>query len=86
LLLTSSTSLAIDFALQTGDAVHGKLKVDRETFTGPLNPYILPFAMRGVLEESIVRNELSEEVKQLLQQFDAWKPSTKVLRDVKYRL
>ena len=50
------------------------------------NPYLLPFAMRGFLDEDIVRNELANEVKKLLEQFDEWKPSTKALRDVKYRL
>jgi hypothetical protein len=42
--------------------------------------------MRGVLEEEYVRRELSDETTALLQQFDDWKPSTKVLKDVKFRL
>ena len=50
------------------------------------NPYILPFAMRGVLEEDFVRTNLREELNVLLNQFDDWKPSTKVLKDVKFRL
>jgi hypothetical protein len=50
------------------------------------NPFQLPWSMRGLLEEEIVKTELEEEVKVLLRQFDDWKPSTKVLKDVKYRL
>lgn len=50
------------------------------------NPYILPFAMRGILEEDVVKRELREEAKRLLEQFDEWEPRTKVLRDVKFRL
>lgn len=50
------------------------------------NPYILPFAMRGVLEEEYVRTELSNETNELLKQFDDWKPSNKALKDVKFRL
>lgn len=50
------------------------------------NPYILPFAMRGVLEEDYVRRQLADETNQLLRQFDDWKPVTKGLRDVKFRL
>lgn len=42
--------------------------------------------MRGLLEEEFVRTELNDETKELLTQFDHWKPSSKVLRDVKYRL
>ena len=50
------------------------------------NPYILPFAMRGILEEDIVKKDLRDEAKRLLEQFDLWEPKTKVLKDVKFRL
>ncbi|KID97674.1 hypothetical protein MAJ_06352, partial [Metarhizium majus ARSEF 297] len=50
------------------------------------NPYVLPWIMRGMLEESFVKTELSSETEDLLQQFDDWKPSNKALKDVKYRL
>jgi hypothetical protein len=39
-----------------------------------------------MLEEEYVRRELYEETMQLLRQYDDWKPSTKVLKDVKFRL
>jgi hypothetical protein len=42
--------------------------------------------MRGILEEEYVRRELYEETMQLLRQYDDWKPSSKVLKDVKFRL
>lgn len=42
--------------------------------------------MRGLLEEDFVKTELSSEVTELLKQFDSWKPVTKALKDVKYRL
>ena len=45
------------------------------------NPYILPFAMRGLLEEEYVRTELYDETTELLKLFDEWKPSSKVLKD-----
>jgi hypothetical protein len=50
------------------------------------NPYVLPWIMRGLLEEDFVKTELDTEVTELLNQFDEWKPTTKVLKDVKYRL
>lgn len=50
------------------------------------NPYVLPWIMRGLLEEDMVKTELSSEAQQLLKQFDDWRPSTKALKDVKYRL
>lgn len=78
-------SLAIQFALQTKSDNMSRLHIEeRPTASG--NPFILPFAMRGVLEEPIVRDELAEEVGELLRQFDGWKPSTRSLKDVKYRL
>ena len=42
--------------------------------------------MRGLLEEEFVKTELNNETKELLTQFDHWKPSSKVLKDVKFRL
>jgi hypothetical protein len=42
--------------------------------------------MRGLLEEDVVKTELDQETADLLKQFDEWKPTTKVLKDVKYRL
>ena len=42
--------------------------------------------MRGLLEEEYVRKELHAEISELLQQFDNWKPTTKALKDVKFRL
>ena len=80
-------SLAVQHALETTSV--GDVPIQRvryEPAGSPPNPYILPFAMRGVLEEDYVRTELYEEMKQLLEQFDAWKPSSKVLKDVRYRL
>lgn len=53
---------------------------------GSQNPYILPFAMRGMLEEDHVRKTLQDETRKLLEQFDEWRPSTKSLKDVKFRL
>ncbi|KAF2122964.1 hypothetical protein BDV96DRAFT_561762 [Lophiotrema nucula] len=50
------------------------------------NPYFLPWAMRGLLEEDLVKKELSEEVEHLLKLFEEWNPTTKVLKDIKFRL
>lgn len=56
-----------------------------EAMTNP-NPYHLPWIMRGMLEEDFVKTDLSAETAELLTQFDDWKPTTKALKDVKYRL
>ncbi|CAI4219093.1 unnamed protein product [Parascedosporium putredinis] len=79
--------LAIFHALETTD-VPTKLPCrihQHSALTSP-NPYLLPWVMRGLLEEDFVKTELSAETDQLLKQFDDWKPTTKALKDVKYRL
>ncbi|KNG45485.1 hypothetical protein DDE82_008476 [Stemphylium lycopersici] len=55
------------------------------TTTNP-NPFFLPWAMRGLLEEDIVKKELGDEVESLLGLFEKWKPTGKQLKDVKFRL
>ncbi|KAG0157529.1 hypothetical protein PDIDSM_4714 [Penicillium digitatum] len=78
--------MAIEFALETSSAPDSALSVIRASSSATPNPYILPFAMRGLLEEEYVRRELHDETMELLRQFDDWKPSSKVLKDVKFRL
>lgn len=78
--------LAVEHALETTAMDNFPLKMQRDGVTGSQNPYILPFAMRGLLEEDYVRTELYGEISELIKQFDYWKPSSKVLKDVKFRL
>ena len=53
---------------------------------GTQNPFFLPWAMRGLLEEEFVKRELGKEVEELLAMFEEWKPTGKQLKDVKFRL
>ncbi|KAL4988486.1 hypothetical protein BDW68DRAFT_158777 [Aspergillus falconensis] len=78
--------LAIEFALETSPISNAPLRIKRNYPPPVPNPYILPFAMRGLLEEEYVRHELYDETMELLKQFDDWKPTSKVLKDVKFRL
>ncbi|KIW21566.1 hypothetical protein PV08_02146 [Exophiala spinifera] len=77
--------IAISFALET-NALKDVPISKRQTSATGANPYILPFAMRGILEEDYVKTELQNEARELLAQFDDWKPTTKALKDVKFRL
>ncbi|KAL8901407.1 MAG: hypothetical protein Q9207_005219 [Kuettlingeria erythrocarpa] len=76
----------LENALETTAIREDNFKKVRGEAPSVQNPYILPFALRGVLEEDYVRKELHEETMELLRQFDDWKPSTKALKDVKFRL
>jgi hypothetical protein len=78
-------NIAISFALET-NALKDVPLSKRPTTSSAGNPYILPFAMRGILEEDYVKSELQHEAQELLAQFDDWKPTTKALKDVKFRL
>ncbi|GME48214.1 hypothetical protein GTA08_BOTSDO01497 [Neofusicoccum parvum] len=84
-------NLAVQHALETASlpgALNPSLQIkdyDGVGSTGS-NPYFLPWAMRGLLEEDFVRRELSSEVEELLTLFESWKPTTKPLKDIKFRL
>ncbi|KXT17266.1 hypothetical protein AC579_552 [Pseudocercospora musae] len=52
------------------------------------NPFVLPWAVRGMLEEDLVKSDgrLQAEVRGLVREFEEWKPTSKVLKDVRWRL
>ncbi|KAI1868113.1 uncharacterized protein JN550_006601 [Neoarthrinium moseri] len=78
--------LAVSHALETTVVNNVPCRIDKhEGLTNP-NPYVLPWIMRGLLEEDFVKTELSAETAELLKQFDDWKPVTKALKDIKFRL
>ena len=84
--LANDHSLAIEHALETTSVGDVPLHIKKYEIPTNANPYVLPWIMRGLLEEDFVKTELDAEVTELLKQFDEWKPATKVLKDVKYRL
>ncbi|KAF8468952.1 hypothetical protein BDZ91DRAFT_79622 [Kalaharituber pfeilii] len=78
--------LAVRHALETTDCPDVPLRVGPFELPTNNNPFFLPWSMRGLLEEPFVREKLEYEKQQLLQQFEDWKPTSKVLKDVKFRL
>lgn len=78
--------LAIQHTLETTSVEGIELKVNPYNTHLQHDPYFLPFAMRGVLEEQLVQTELSNEARDLLQQFESWQPNNSQLVDVKNRL
>lgn len=54
----------------------------------PVNPFYLPWAVRGMLEEEFVKRDVTlwAEVGQLVEEFEEWRPTSKVLKDVRWRL
>jgi hypothetical protein len=82
--------LALAHTLETTDVGRVPCEVRRGEWNAGYamnpNPYRLPWTMRGLLEEDFVKTELGRETAELLRQFDDWRPATKALKDVKYRL
>lgn len=56
--------------------------------SGTANPFYLPWAVRGMLEEDLVKKDesLREEVAVLVEEFESWRPTTKAMKDVRWRL
>ncbi|CAK7216608.1 hypothetical protein SBRCBS47491_002885 [Sporothrix bragantina] len=78
--------LAVSHCLETASVGKAACEIAKHgSLTNP-NPYHLPWIMRGLLEEDFVKTELHAETAELVKQFDEWKPVTKALKDVKYRL
>ncbi|OTA93345.1 hypothetical protein M434DRAFT_395756 [Hypoxylon sp. CO27-5] len=78
--------LAISHALETTNVSGVPCQIQKQEKLANPNPFLLPWIMRGLLEEEFVKTELYSETTELLKQFDDWSPSTKALKDVKYRL
>ncbi|ANB14204.1 hypothetical protein AWJ20_5165 [Sugiyamaella lignohabitans] len=82
--------LTLRYALETTDAGQGvPVKVESEyeiPKPNQNNPYILPWAMRGLVNEARIRTAFSDKLQELYEEFNQWRPESKVLKDVKYRL
>jgi hypothetical protein len=81
--------LALRHALETtdpGSNVPVKLASDFKVPKSNNNPYLLPWCMRGLLSEALTRESLTGHLNELYNEFEQWKPETKILKDMKYRL
>ncbi|KAI0389318.1 hypothetical protein F5Y17DRAFT_132562 [Xylariaceae sp. FL0594] len=78
--------LALSHTLETTSVSKVPCQIQKHQGLANPNPYVLPWIMRGLLEEEFVKSELYSETVELLKQFDNWAPTTKALKDVKYRL
>lgn len=78
------------FLYSTTNKKYEEIAIRRKEFvidTLGINPFHLPWCLRGLMYESICNIKNGEKyVNLMLQEFDEWDPSTKVLKDIKYRL
>ncbi|KAH3676107.1 hypothetical protein WICMUC_002404 [Wickerhamomyces mucosus] len=86
---SSVYDLALQFTLYTTDLPY-KIPIKLKPYSIDqlgLNPYHLPWCMRGMLFE--VRDNFingNEEILKLFKEFENWNPNSKLLKDMKYRL
>ncbi|WFD30413.1 hypothetical protein MSPP1_001432 [Malassezia sp. CBS 17886] len=50
------------------------------------NPYELPWSLRGLLEDKTILRYFGEDIANVVQEYAAWRPTGKALRDVQWRL
>ena len=61
------------------------LHIDQFKARNTPNPYLLPWSMRGILEETF-RGPLSHEFEGLKEEFARWDPKGPKLKDLKWRM
>src|SRR5271169_4039961 len=81
----TNDSLALRNTLETSSMKHMPLHVEPFKARTTPNPYLLPWSMRGVLEETI-HGHLSHELGQLKGEFAQWDPKGPKLKDLKWRM
>ncbi|CAJ0839539.1 33_t:CDS:10 [Entrophospora sp. SA101] len=81
-------TLAVKYLFETVKHPPKNVKLDLFRAQKQYNPFYLPWAMRGILEDKdVVRSEsFSRDLHKLRKLFEEWEPTSKVMRDVKFRL
>ncbi|GAA5943691.1 hypothetical protein JCM3775_001337 [Rhodotorula graminis] len=88
--------LAVQYHFETTSLVEPPTSLDVSLAGPPLsiawnprdrrNPYLLTWAMRGIVEDRRVRELFGKELSALREAYETWRPQTKVLKDVKLKL
>ncbi|GAA5906702.1 hypothetical protein JCM8208_006359 [Rhodotorula glutinis] len=88
--------LAVRYHFETTSLVEPPTSLDVSVAGPPLsiawnprdrrNPYLLTWAMRGIVEDRQVRELFGNELAALREAYETWRPQTKVLKDVKLKL
>ncbi|GAA5919024.1 hypothetical protein JCM1841_002700 [Sporobolomyces salmonicolor] len=89
-------NLAVRYHFETTSLTEAPTHLDIKAHAPPLsmsfnprdrrNPYLLTWALRGIIEDPQVRELFANELKALGEAYETWRPQTKVLKDVKLKL
>jgi hypothetical protein len=77
--------LALRNTLETSSLKNMPLHVDSFKARSTPNPYLLPWSLRGVLEETM-RGPMNHELEELREEFSKWDPKSPKLKDLKWRI
>lgn len=78
---------AIRHALETDTpSIPTPCVVQEEQLGVDANPYVLPWAVNSLLNDPMVRGSFHKDIAGLRQEFEAWTPTTRTGRDIRYRL
>lgn len=50
------------------------------------NPYELPWGLRGLLEDDVIRHFYAKDIRAVIRAFAAWQPMTKPLKELQWRM
>ncbi|CAG8435743.1 1500_t:CDS:2 [Ambispora gerdemannii] len=82
-------TLAVRYLFESITPTNG-ITVRQKTFQAQksYNPYYLPWAMRGILDDKYVGNSecFTRELYRLRKQYDEWEPISRTMKDIKFRL
>ena len=80
--------MAVRYLFETPTLGAFDLNMDRFVAQQKHNPYYLPWAMRGILEDKGVleSRHFAYEILKLRKQYDEWEPASKAMKEVKLQL
>ena len=80
--------MAVRYLFETPSLGDFDLNLDRFTAQQKNNPYYLPWAMRGILEDKGVleSRHFTHEILKLRKQYEDWEPASKAMKEVKFQL
>ncbi|CAG8586647.1 16561_t:CDS:2 [Acaulospora morrowiae] len=81
-------ALAVRYLFETAPLERHEIKIDKFQAQHKKNPFYLPWALRRIVEDRIVTGNRSfmHEINILRKQYKEWEPTTKVMKELKFRL
>ncbi|CAG8523414.1 3325_t:CDS:2, partial [Scutellospora calospora] len=81
-------TLAVQYLFEVPSVKTSQVKLKKFQAQQKNNPYYLPWSVRGILEDqNVIKNpHFASEINRLKKLYEDWDPSSKVLKELKFRL